>query len=88
MTTAKTALTAKTQLPQQLLQTANTPLGYCSAVAVTDAEEFTITLKPLPGWRTTPIQRLRAALKLLLRSYGMRAVTVTETNNKKEKNEN
>jgi hypothetical protein len=38
---------------------------------------FILELRPLPGnWRTSPEQRLRAALKCLLRSFGLRAVTV------------
>jgi hypothetical protein len=37
--------------------------------------DFEITLRPVPGnWRVEPVQRLRAALKRLLRSYGLRCV--------------
>jgi hypothetical protein len=34
---------------------------------------FVLTLRPIPGnWRATPLLRLRAALKTLLRGYGLR----------------
>lgn len=37
-------------------------------------------LRPAPGnWRTGPTQRLRLALKVLLRGFGLRAVSVTAT---------
>ena len=36
---------------------------------------FTLTLRPVPGnWQTPPEQRLRAALKRLLRNYGLRCI--------------
>lgn len=37
---------------------------------------YQLTLIAVPNWPTTPVQRLRAALKLLLRGYGLRAVAV------------
>jgi hypothetical protein len=37
--------------------------------------DFVVRLRPLPGnWRTEPAQRLRIALKVLLRAFGLRAV--------------
>lgn len=37
--------------------------------------DFVLRLRPLPGnWRTEPAQRLRAALKVLLRGFGLRAI--------------
>jgi hypothetical protein len=39
---------------------------------------FTIKLRPLPSV-TDPIKALRAALKVLLRRFGLRAVEVSET---------
>ena len=39
----------------------------------TDRLTFALELEPLPtGWRTPPEQRLRLALKALLRGYGLR----------------
>ena len=39
------------------------------------ALRFTPTLRPEPGnWQTPPVQRLRLALKVLLRGFGLRAV--------------
>ena len=39
---------------------------------------FALTLRPEPGnWQTPPVQRLRIALKVLLRAFGLRAVSVT-----------
>lgn len=36
---------------------------------------LTLILRPLPGnWRTPPVQRLRIALKVLLRGFGLRCV--------------
>ena len=41
---------------------------------------YQITLRALPGnWRTSPDQRLRAALKTLLRAYGLRCEDIRET---------
>ena len=38
---------------------------------------FTLELEPLPtGWRTPPEQRLRLALKVLLRAFGLRCTVV------------
>lgn len=37
-----------------------------------EPDRFTLTLRALPGWPTPPLQRLRAALKRLLRNYGLR----------------
>jgi hypothetical protein len=41
-------------------------------------ERFTIELEPVSGgtFRTEPIQRLRCALKVLLRGFGLRCVRV------------
>jgi hypothetical protein len=37
--------------------------------------EFILRLRPVPGnWQVPPEMRLRAALKRLLRNYGLRAV--------------
>lgn len=39
------------------------------------SEHYTLTLKPLEtGWQTRPELRLRAALKRLLRDYGLRCI--------------
>ena len=36
---------------------------------------YHLELEPIPGnWRTPPLLRLRAALKRLLRNYGLRCV--------------
>lgn len=36
---------------------------------------YHLELEPVPGnWRTPPLQRLRAALKCLLRAFGLRAI--------------
>lgn len=43
---------------------------------INKAEQFTIILTPVPGWPTSGIQRLRKALKTLLRAYGLRTVSV------------
>jgi hypothetical protein len=44
---------------------------------VSEPQTFTLTLRPLShGWRTSPIQRLRIALKVLLRGFGMRCVDI------------
>ena len=41
---------------------------------------FALTLRPEPGnWKTPPEARLRAALKALLRGYGLRCTSATET---------
>lgn len=38
--------------------------------------EFVLRLRAAPGhWRTSPEQRLRAALKTLLRGYGLRCLS-------------
>ena len=38
---------------------------------------FALELEPLPtGWRTPPEQRLRLALKVLLRAFGLRCTVV------------
>ena len=42
----------------------------------TKTEVIVLHLRPAPGnWRTPPLQRLRAALKVLLRGFGLRAIT-------------
>ena len=41
----------------------------------TTAPSFILSLRPEPGnWRTPPVQRLRLALKVLLRGYGLRCI--------------
>jgi hypothetical protein len=40
-----------------------------------EADGFTLTLRPLPGWPLPPWQRLRAGLKRLLRNHGLRCIT-------------
>ena len=41
----------------------------------TEPERYTVVLTPLhTGWRFPPEQRLRAALKVLLRAYGLRCI--------------
>jgi hypothetical protein len=41
----------------------------------TSSHRFTLTLRPEPrNWQTPPVQRLRLALKILLRGFGLRAV--------------
>jgi sugar phosphate isomerase/epimerase len=43
-------------------------------------ESYTLTLRPQPGnWQTPPEQRLRAALKRLLRNYGLRCIKCQPT---------
>lgn len=39
---------------------------------------FEVRLESLPKWHTTPVQRLRIALKVLLRAFGLRATQVRE----------
>lgn len=40
-------------------------------------QEYVLVLRPLPsGWRVSGEMRLRAALKTLLRGYGLRCVRV------------
>lgn len=39
--------------------------------------EFNLRLRALPGWRTEPAQRLRIALKVLLRGFGLRCLSAT-----------
>jgi len=41
-----------------------------------EQQMFTFTVRILPGWRGTPIGRLRSALKVLLRSFGLRCTSV------------
>ena len=37
--------------------------------------DFALVLRPVPGnWHTPPVQRLRLALKVLLRGFGLRAI--------------
>jgi hypothetical protein len=48
------------------------------AVRRADRPTITVVLKPELG--ISPVQALRAALKLLLRRYGLRAVSVEMTN--------
>jgi len=45
-------------------------------MATKEREKFTFTVEMLPGWRGTPIGRLRSALKVLLRSFGLRCTSV------------
>lgn len=42
----------------------------------TTTEQFTLTLRPLPGWDVPAIIRLRKFLKMALRSYGLRCVEI------------
>jgi hypothetical protein len=44
--------------------------------ATPERELYSLTLRPLPGWPTPGWQRLRAALKCCLRSFGLRCETV------------
>lgn len=64
-----------------------TPTANFHAVDQTDGEAepvgFVLVLKPIPGWRTSPIQRLRASLKVLLRGFGLKCVHVTQHQPKK-----
>ena len=39
---------------------------------------YRIELEALPGWGRPGIQRLRAALKMLLRGFGLRCVSLRE----------
>jgi hypothetical protein len=41
----------------------------------TNAEQFTLTLRAIPGKRAPVIIRLRHVLKALLRAYGFRCVS-------------
>lgn len=40
---------------------------------------FTLTLRPEAGWNSPPIARLKRALKMLLRGFGLRCVSITES---------
>lgn len=39
---------------------------------------WTIQIQPVPGWSVPPIVRLRGALKVLLRTFGLRCVSILE----------
>lgn len=53
---------------------------------VTKPEQYELRWKPTPGpWRTAPDQRLRAALKVLLRAYGLRCVSARPIAAKEDK---
>jgi hypothetical protein len=42
-----------------------------------EPDTYLITLRPLTtGWQASSVQRLRSALKLLLRGFGLRAVSI------------
>jgi hypothetical protein len=43
-----------------------------------DTASYRLTLCALPGWRNEPTQRLKAALKCLRRSFGLRCVSLAE----------
>ena len=43
-----------------------------------EPERYTLTLQAVPNWGTPGVQRLRAALKCLLRSFGLRCVNLAE----------
>lgn len=47
---------------------------------MTDAPDprYALTLAPLPGWPTPPVVRLRGALKVLLRGFGLRCLEVSQ----------
>ena len=65
--------------PKRTGCTANqTSLQGCvkTAQAMTKRPVFVITLRPLPG--VDPVRALRAALKLLLRRFGLRCVSISE----------
>ncbi len=36
--------------------------------------EFALRLRPVPGWSTPAVERLRLAAKVLLRGFGLRAI--------------
>jgi len=40
--------------------------------------DYRVVLRPLPGWTTPAIVRLRRALKMLLRGFGLRCIEVCE----------
>ncbi len=42
---------------------------------------FALTLRALPNWRIPPEQRLRAALKALLRHHGLRCISARPVEN-------
>jgi hypothetical protein len=48
----------------------------CLGVGASVTESYVIELRPIPGWHTSGILRLRHALKVLLRGFGLRAVRV------------
>ncbi len=37
-------------------------------------ERFTIIVEPIPGWRVPGVVRLRRALKVMLRAFGLRCI--------------
>lgn len=45
-------------------------------------EQWTLTLTAVPGWSTPGTQRIRAALKSLIRSYGLKCVAIREGSDK------
>jgi hypothetical protein len=59
------------------LRTPKIPIGIRSRSSRTEPETITLVLRPLTsGWRTSPTQRLRLALKRLLRDYGLRCENI------------
>lgn len=55
---------------------------------MSEPERYTLVLRALPHWNHVPgIQRMRAALKCLLRSFGLRCESITETPPKEPTNE-
>lgn len=45
-------------------------------------EQWTLTLTAVPGWSTPGTQRIRAALKSLIRSYGLKCIAIREGSDK------
>lgn len=41
-------------------------------------ETFVVTLRPLPNWNAPPVIRMRRALKMLLRQYGLKCTCLAE----------
>jgi hypothetical protein len=47
--------------------------------------DFLLRLRPLTsGWQTSPTQRLRLALKVLLRAFGLRCISAKPIERKDE----
>lgn len=45
----------------------------------TDPETYTLTLRAVHGWSTPGITRLKRALKMLGRGFGLRCINLTES---------